>query len=188
MTRQLHITAAAAALVLAAAPVHAQTVNTTTQQLAFNGVAAPGCIMLAASSPDSDNASLTSSTPGAADILIDQLVGADGVPVGATVVLTLPAACNQAHVLTMGSQNGGLVNPDGASVASPFRALLPYAATVAWASGSETYDSANPAVTISQGDAAVGSITVTIEIPAGGAPLVAGAYSDQLVLELAAAG
>ena len=188
MTRRAHILPVAAALAMVSGPVLAQSVEAPARPLAFNGLAAPGCIMQAPSSPSSSNASVTSVAPGAADILFGQLVGEDGVPVGATVVLTVPAACNQAHVLTLASTSGGLANLDGTPVGGPFRALLPYVATVTWGVESETYDSANPPLTIPHGDAAVGSITVIIEIPAGGAPLVAGAYSDQLVLELAAAG
>jgi len=186
MMTRTPLLAAAAALMLTAGAAQAQT--PPTEQLAFNGVAPPGCIMQSATSPSSDNASVSSPSPGAADILIGRLVGEDGVPVGATVILTLPAACNQAHRLSLGSLNGGLVNIDGTPVGGPFRALLPYTVGVSWGGASETYDSATPGVTLSSGDAATGSVTVTIEIPAGGAPLVAGAYSDQLVLELAAAG
>lgn len=187
MTIRFNSLAIGAILALAAGAAQAQSV-TPAQQLAFNGVALPGCVMQTPSAPTSDNASVTSSAPGAADIIISQLVGEDGVPVGATVILTLPASCNQAHSLTLGSQNGGLINVDGTPVGGPFRAILPYVVAIGWGASSETYGSGDPEVTISSGDAATGSVTVTIEIPAGGAPLVAGAYSDQLVLELAAAG
>ena len=84
--------------------------------------------------------------------------------------------------------NGGLINVDGTPAGGPFRSVLPYAVAISWGSGSDTYQSGDPATTISNGDAATGTVTVTIEIPAGGAPLVAGSYSDQLILELAAAG
>lgn len=187
MTRHTHIMVGAALLALAAAgSAQAQTIPN--RQIAFNGEAAPGCIMQSPTSPSADNASVTSPSPGAADIVIGRLVGDDGVSVGATVILTLPAACNQAHRLSLASLNGGLANVDGTPVGGPFRSLLPYTVAVNWGSGAQTYDSGTPGVTLSSGDAAAGSVTVIIEIPAGGAPLVAGAYSDQLVLELAAAG
>jgi hypothetical protein len=180
-----------ALLVLTAgtAPAQAQALSSTpVQQLSFTGEAPAGCMMLTPQSPSSANASMTSSAPGSADIVIAQLVGEDGVSVGATVILTLPAACNQAHVLRLDSVNGGLINVEGTLASGPFRTVLPYAVAISWGSGSETYQSGDAATTLSNGDAATGSVTVTIEIPAGGAPLVAGSYSDQLILELAAAG
>lgn len=187
MTGRSPLLAATALLVLAAGSAQAQTV-TTPRQLAFNGDAPAGCLMQAPLSPSSDNASVTASAPGSADIVIGQLVGDDGVSVGTTVVLSVPAACNQAHTVSLSSVNGGLINADGTPASGPFRAILPYAVAISWGSGSETYESGDPAATIAYGDAATGSVTVTIQIPEGGAPLVAGSYSDQLILELAAAG
>jgi len=185
MTRLAHILAAASLLALTAGAVQAQTAP---QQMTFQGQAPAGCLMQAPLSPSADNASVTASAPGSADIVITQLVGDDGVSEGATVILNVPAACNQAHTVSLISSNGGLLNAEGAPAGGPFRALLPYSVVLSWGSGSETYQSGDPAATISSGDAATGSVTVTIEIPAGGAPLVAGSYSDQLILELAAAG
>lgn len=187
MTRVSHILTATALLALMAGSVQAQSVPVN-QQLAFNGEAPVGCLMLTPQSPSSDNASVTSAAPGAADIVIGQLVGDDGVSVGATIILTVPAACNQAHTVSLDSVNGGLLNVDGTPASGSFRSVLPYSVAVSWGSGSETYESGDPAVTISNGEATTGSVTVTIQIPAGGAPLVAGSYSDQLILELAAAG
>ena len=185
MTRLAHILAATSLLALAAGAAQAQTAP---QQLTFQGDAPAGCLMQAPLSPSSDNASVTSAAPGSADIVIGQLVGDDAVSVGATVVLSVPAACNQAHTVSLVSVNGGLANADGTAASAPFRSILPYSVAVSWGSDAETYQRGDPATTISYGDAATGSVTVTIEIPAGGAPLVAGSYSDQLILELAAAG
>lgn len=187
MTRLSSILTATALLALTAGAAQAQS-TAPARQLAFNGEAAAGCLMQTPQAPTSDNASVTSSGPGSADIVIGQLVGDDGISVGATVILTLPAACNQAHILRLVSVNGGLINVDGTPAGGPFRSVLPYAVAISWGSGSDTYQSGDPATTISNGDAATGTVTVTIEIPAGGAPLVAGSYSDQLILELAAAG
>ncbi len=137
MMNRLHILAATAVLILAAGSARAQSVGPASQQFSFNGVAVPGCVMQPASSPSSNNASVTSSAPGAADIVIGQLVGDDAVSVGATVILTLPAACNQAHTISLGSINGGLINLDGTPTGGPFRDVLPYTVAINWGVGSQ---------------------------------------------------
>ena len=157
-------------------------------QAMFRGVAPGACQMSSGAAPLLENAAVTAMTPGAADLAINQLVDGDSVPLGATVVLTLPAICNQAHTVSLSSLNGGL-RSDGPIVSSgPFRSTLPYTVTVAWAGGARTFQTNNDQISINVPDAAVGSVTVTIVIPAGGDPLAAGAYTDELVLELGAAG
>ncbi len=188
MTRRLDISLIALGAVGLAGGAAAQTVSPAAQQLSFTGDAPPGCLMQTPSSPTSDNASVTAASPGSADIVIGQLVGEDAVPVGATVILSLPAACNQAHTLSLASLNGGLANEDGAPGAGGFRSLVPYSVALNWGGAGQTYESGDPALEVPLGDAASGAVTVTIQIPAGGQPLTAGTYSDQLVLELAAAG
>ena len=188
MTRAPGILVLVAGAAGLAATAQAQTISPATQQMSFTGEAPPGCLMEAPTSPTSDNASVTAASPGSADIVIGQLVGDDAVPVGATVILSLPAACNQAHTLSLASQNGGLANDDSSTAAGGFRSLVPYSVALDWAGGAQTYQSGDPALEVPLGDAAAGAVTVTIAIPAGGQPLTAGTYSDQLVLELAAAG
>lgn len=157
-------------------------------QATFRGSAPGACQMSAGAAPLLQNAGMTALTPGGADLAINQLVDADSVPLGATVVLTLPAICNQAHTVSLSSLNGGL-RGDGPSVsAGPFRSTLPYSVTVAWAGGARTFQTNSDQISIDVPDAAIGSVTVTIVIPAGGDPLAAGAYTDELVLELGAAG
>ena len=162
--------------------------NTATIQTTFRGQVDPACLLSIPSSPTSENAQLGAAGPGSADISIGQLAGDDGASLGATIVLVLPAVCNQAHTLNLASLNGGLLGDGPAPTGGPFRSNLPYSVTVAWAGGEQSFLTEDDALSFAVGDAAVGSVTVTIQIPPGGAPLAAGAYSDELILELGAAG
>lgn len=158
------------------------------RELGLNGDIPAGCIMAAPTAPSAQNATATALASGTADVVITRLVGDDGAPLGAQMTLNLPSACNQSHTLSISSLNGGMTNPDAGAPGAAFRTVLPYQVVVTWAGQTRTFDSAASAATVAVGDAARGDLSVTIQISPGGAPLVAGSYSDQLVLELGVAG
>lgn len=162
--------------------------DTATIQATFRGDAPAGCLMSVPTAPTSDNAQVGSLSPGSADIAISQMVDQNASPLGATIVLLLPAVCNQAHTLSLSSLNGGLLGDGTQPAGGPFRSLLPYSVTVSWAGGEQLLLTPDQNLSVAFGDAAAGVVTVTIQIPQGGAPLVAGAYTDEIVLELGAAG
>ncbi len=166
----------------------AQTTELTTPvQASFHGTAPAGCRISTGSAPTSENVQIGALSAGSAAIAINQMVDEGAAPLGATVVLVLPAVCNQAHTLNLSSLNGGLLG-DGPAGVGAFRSLLPYSVTVAWAGGEQLLLTSDQTLSVVFGDAAAGVVTVTIQIPQGGAPLVAGAYTDEIVLELGAAG
>lgn len=172
-----------------ATPVLAQSIDGSAAiQTTFRGAVAAGCRVSTATTTTASNASVSALSPGSADIAISQLVDDDGTVVGSTVVLSLPAVCNQAHTLNLESLRGGLQGNGPPLAGGPFRTLVPYTVTVDWAGGSQLFATGDESLSLSIGDAATGPVTVTIQIPAGGAPLASGTYSDELVLELGAAG
>jgi hypothetical protein len=177
-----------AALALPAGAAAAQTAETGAIQATFRGNAPAGCLMSSPSAPTSENVSVGALSPGSADIAISQMVGDDATALGATIVLVLPAVCNQAHTLNLSSLNGGLLGDGEAPISGAFRSLVPYSVTVNWAGGEQVLLTSDQELSVPFGDAAAGVVTVTIQIPPGGAPLVAGAYTDEIVLELGAAG
>lgn len=177
------------ALGLAAAPALAQ--DTTAPgaiQATFQGAADAGCRMDTPLADSVQNAALQNATPSSADIAITRMVDDDGAVIGSTIVLMLPVICNQAHRISLSSARGGLSTDIAAPAGGPFRSSVPYAVRLDWAGVSQTFDSDSGDAVFPVGDAARGELGVTIEIPAGGAPLTAGAYSDELVLQLSAAG
>jgi hypothetical protein len=169
-------------------PAAAQTApETSNVQATFRGTAVGGCRLSTPTSSSVDNVSVGALTPGSADITFNQLVGANSTAVGATVVLVMPAVCNQAHTLSLSSLNGGLLG-DGPVTAGPFRSNLPYNVTVSWAGTQQSFTTGGGNLSLPLSNAVADNLTVTIQIPAGGAPLAAGNYADELVLELGAAG
>lgn len=187
MRQRLSFAALAVGFSAMAGSAFAQALPTQdSEQVTFQGTAPAGCLIAAAEATFVGNATISNLGPGTADIAITQLVDENGEPVGAEIILTLPATCNQSHTLSLSSQNGALFNPDGAP-GGPFRNALPYTVTVAWAGQSQTVSSDAGGLVVSYGDAGAGSVVITIRIPSGGDPLTAGAYADQLIFELGAA-
>lgn len=176
------------ALLGTAVPAAAQAVDgAATVQTTFRGGADPACRLGTPAASEAQNISVEALSPGAAELAISQLVGDAGTSLGATIILEVAAVCNQAHVVTLTSRNGALTT--GAATASgPFRASLPYGVTVDWAGQQRVLNTEAGQISVDLPDAASGSVTVVIEIPPGGAPLVAGAYSDELILELGVVG
>lgn len=157
-------------------------------QATIGGLATPGCRLQTPVSPSADNAQVGGLAPGSADIAITRLVGDDSRSIGAAVELVLPATCNQAHTLNISSAKGALASDGPALTGGVFRSRLPYGVTVSWAGGERVFESSGDALAFAVGNAATGSVTLKIEIPAGGEPLAAGAYSDELILALGVAG
>ncbi|MCC7267268.1 MAG: hypothetical protein IT546_07995 [Caulobacteraceae bacterium] len=189
MTRAARTLAIVAALATAASTAAAQDVlPSSTIQATFRGVAPAGCRLDAPTAPSTSNATVGGLAPGSAEIAFNPLVGDDSAPLGASVRLVLPAICNQAHTLSLTSVNGGLKNAAGPPPSGPFRAVLPYNVVVTWAGEDQSFASGQGATLMNIGDAVSDVVTVTIQLPAGGAPLTAGTYSDELVLELGVAG
>lgn len=184
-----HARIAAIGLVIGSAgPALAQTPAPVENQATFQGSAPAACLLSTPSPVSASNAVVGGLAPGSADISISELVGEDGLSLGATIVLAVPALCNQAHVLDLASLRGGMKSDGPEITGGVFRSTLPYVVQVGWAGATQAYQSDGDALSIPINDAASGVITFTIQIPAGGAPLAAGAYSDGLVLELGVAG
>ena len=178
---------AASALTGASASAQIAPVLPVPAEFGFSGEVTAGCLMSTPTAPTLNNASASSLTPGSADILVTQMVGDDGVPVGAVIILDLPSICNQAHTLSLSSLSGGMINPEAGGDTGSFRGALPYTVQVNWGGVVQTYQTGDPVLSLPVGNASTGQVVLTIQIPAGGAPLVAGVYSDQLGHELGAA-
>ncbi len=169
-------------------PAAAQDEPNSSLQATFRGSAPGGCRISAPSTTSQQNATATGLAPGSANIAVNQIVGEDGEPLGATIVMVIPATCNQAHTINLQSLNGGLTSSGPAVTGGPFRSSLAYTVTVDSERGRQVFTSSDSLLAVSFNDASNEPVTVTIQIPAGGGPLTAGAYSDELVLEFGVAG
>lgn len=192
MTRALLSCAVVLAAMAAAGAADAQAAlaqpDAVSSQFTLQGGVRAGCRIGQPATPTATNATVGAVGPGSAEVSITRLVDDQGRSLGATIIVVLPATCNQAHKITLASPNGGLVSDAPAVAAGPFRSSLPYQVTVDWGATPSVWSSTDDPLDLAVGDAASGPVTLTIEIPAGGAPLSAGAYGDQLILEFGVTG
>jgi hypothetical protein len=186
----------AAALILfaLAAPAAGQAVVNedaarTTQMIQVSGIAPPACLVRPASGQRGINATFESAgSSGTVNIsnLVDP-VSARVLP--SRITLTLPITCNSAHVVRLRSA-GGALRREGAAVVpgAVFTDQLPYEYGLRWAGGGTlSPQQSSQAVTVAANGAASGVAEVTLDVPGGGRPLVAGRYGDTIIVELGAA-
>lgn len=178
---------AAAAVLAAASAAQAQSVDGRSQEIQIVGEAPPACVVVAAPTASGDNAIFASTSTRGAEVNITQFVDPLTAQVRPTQInLALPVICNTGHRVIVRTVNGGLAREGGAGPAqSGFRQLVPYSVSASWAGLNSTkVSSASGALTIDRSEGAAGDLGIQIQVPQGGEPLVAGAYSDQVIIEL----
>lgn len=151
-------------------------------QLVITGQAPQACIISGTVQSSETNATV-SAGPTAAQVVVAQLVDANSVPETATANLQLPVICNTANVLSISTANGALTLQGTAPAAAGFRSQLPYTLSASWAGQAQTVNSGT-ALQIASANAATGTVSLNIDIPGGGEPLLAGTYSDSIVVQL----
>lgn len=187
MIRTLIVTVA----LLAPAALSAQQAADLSQgRLDIEGVANPACVIRGPSSAVGNNMRFDPAGPTAGQVGITNFVDNNAVSRGGTINIALPVICNSAHRVIVRSANGGL-RRQGAAVAvqgNQFVQFFPYQVTTQWGgqNGQLTTDQGGT-LTIDTGEARAGQLGLSINVAAGGRPLVAGTYSDQIVVELQAA-
>lgn len=159
------------------------------RDLSFEGSVAPACVMRQPNSVRQNNATVTVGTTG--DVNVDLQSGfldrTTGVPNAVDVAISFPITCNTAHSIHVESQRGGLVNPAVTGTDGPFRSRLDFTLELRWAGGTQTFDTTSARMMdVAIPNAATGSADVRIAIPGGGTPLVAGIYSDTIIIQIEA--
>lgn len=184
MMRQYALAALAALAIPAAAA--AQTQDTGQGRLEIIGEAPSACLISAAPTTGGTNSSFVSATQSSAEVRITNMVDPQtGQATPATINLALPIICNANHHVVVRTANGGLAREGAPAPAPGFRELVPYNVTASWAGTTASGSSQDsPSVDILTGDGAAGDLSINIQVPGGGDPLVAGAYSDELIIEL----
>lgn len=182
MKRRLSI-----ALACVMAPMAAAAQTTTTQgRLDIVADAPSACVVASAASVAGANATFQAASDGA-EVRITGLIDPQtSLARASSINVLLPITCNTAHRLVLSSDNGGLLRAGSGDqdVAGGFREFVPYRMSVSWSGQSVSAASTQGPVSINVGDGAAGEASVTIDIPAGGDPLVSGAYADAVVIEL----
>lgn len=175
---------------MAASPAAAQAGDVARGRVEIAGRTPPACLIRTARAGEALNASFAPSGPSSGEIRIAELVDPQTAqPRAAAMVIELPVVCNAAHRLTLSSANGGLLreggDPRNRQTASGFGELLGYQLDASWGGRVLILDAAEaPLAALDIPDGATGDLSLRLSIPAGGGPLVAGRYSDTVVIEL----
>lgn len=157
-------------------------------RLELVGTAYPSCVIRGPSSAVGTNMRFEPGSASAGQISIGEFVDTNAVSRGGSIEITLPVVCNSAHRVVVRSGNGGLRRQGAAVQATGFSQLFPYRVTTDWGGqrGDLNTDQSGTLI-LNTGEARAGQLSLSINVAAGGRPLVAGTYSDQIVVELQAA-
>jgi hypothetical protein len=150
------------------------------------GEAPSACVLAPPTAGASANAVLQQTGDRSSEVRITRLVDPQTLqPQAASISLAFPLVCNAAHRLIVRTARGGLTLDTPAPAASGFRDHVSYTVAADWAgmSAEGASDSKRP-VDIRLNDGAAGVVSVNIQIRGGGEPLVAGPYSDSVIVEL----
>jgi hypothetical protein len=182
----LRCTCLVLACVLAPISAFAQT-TVPSGRLDIVADAPSACVAASPGSAAGANATFQSLSAGAAEVRITEMIDPQTSQARASSInILLPIICNTAHRLVLRSGNGGLLRDGGNAQqqAGGFREFVPYQVSASWSGQDVSASSDQGDVSINVGDGAAGEASVTIDVPAGGAPLVAGGYGDSVVIEL----
>ena len=178
-----------AAALLAPMLATAQTTEVGRARLDLAGQAPSVCVISGPTAVSGANATFSPDGAQQGQITITELADPQtAVPQAASINLALPVICNAAHSVVISTTNGGLARAGAAAgnaEVNGFRQFVPYQLSVSWAGQSANATSqAGPTITIKSNDGAAGQLSLVVKVPGGGAPLVAGAYGDQVVVQL----
>jgi hypothetical protein len=188
--RAFIVTIVAAALTgaMGASAAQAQDLSRTTQQLHMQGDAPVGCVANAARASNQRNASYQDNGPTGGVVVFPNLVDeATAATRESSIELSVPVVCNTSHNITVRSYNGGLVRL-GANAARSgsggFSEQQNYDVGLQWQQQTVKLSGATPSAAIFYNQPAKGDLIVDIAVPRGINPLVAGTYTDAVVVEI----
>ena len=176
------------AAVLGAAPAQAQELNRASQRLELLGDAPVGCIANSARASGLRNATFQDNGPSGGVVVFPQLVdGTTAMARESAIELAVPVVCNTSHTVTVRSYNGGLLRQGAQGTgrsSGGFSEFQAYQVGVQWQGQRVQVGGQSGSASIAWGQPAKGDLTVDITVPQGTAPLVAGTYTDAVVVEI----
>lgn len=171
-----------------AGTAQAQELDRASQQVVMRGDAPVGCVANSARAGNALNASWQEQGPNGGRVVITSLVDDTSATARASAIqLSLPVICNSSHRITVRSSNGGLLrqgasgNRNGRGGFSEFQA---YDVALQWQQQVVRIGGNTGTATLNQAQPAKGDLVVDIAVPRGTTPLVAGTYSDAVVVEI----
>jgi len=179
-----------AALVLAfsASGAMAQDVTHATQRLELHGDAPAGCVANSARASKQVGTLYQDNGPTGGVVTFPNLVDETTAAARASSIeLALPVVCNTSHLITVRSYNGALVRL-GANAArggsGGFSEMQTYDVGLQWQQRTVQLGTQTASAAISYNQPAKGDLIVDIAVPRGTNPLVAGTYTDAVVVEI----
>lgn len=184
MTRSLVLIALTA---LAATSAQAQVVDTASQRFDLAGRAQAACVIAQPTVSQSVNASYSATGVNSGQITISQLVDSlNATSLESRLQLDLPVTCNSSHRVVVRSANGGLVRTGARGNSAGrggFVEAMDYNLGVDWHGTSRSLPSSQGLTSIDSAEPAKGDLTLNFSTSAGNGPLVAGQYTDSIVVE-----
>ncbi|ADP72377.1 hypothetical protein Rvan_3181 [Rhodomicrobium vannielii ATCC 17100] len=157
------------------------------QAIVLQGRAQPVCHFEAARAVRSTNMAVGGGSASQNILSVTQLIDSNARAVATSIAVTLKGMCNHPHVMTVSSGNGGLDPQTRTEAGSGFVQRFNYGASVAWGpsvvtlqtggiQGQSTPEAVAPG-------AVSGDLRIDIEVDdPGDSPVVAGTYTDNLVI------
>lgn len=177
--------------VIAAAPVHAQSLDTATRNVDLAGNAPAACVIAQPTASQTVNASFSATGATSGQITITQLADSENaMSLESAIRIDLPVTCNSSHHVTVRSSNGRLQRTGGGNAAQTtagFIDVMNYQLAVDWDGATRSMSSSEGTRSIETPHAAKGDLTLNFSTAAGSGPLVAGQYTDAIVVEFVAA-
>ena len=154
----------------------------------MRGDAPVGCIANAARASNQRNATYQDNGPTGGVVVFPNLVDETTAATReSSIELAVPVICNTSHQITVRSYNGGLVRL-GANAARSgsggFSEVQTYDVGLQWQQQTVRLGGQTPSAVISYNQPAKGDLIVDIAVPRGANPLVAGTYTDAVVVEI----
>lgn len=178
---------AALALAFSATGAMAQDTTHATQRLEFHGDAPAGCVANSARASKQNGTIYQDNGPTGGVVTFPNLVDQSTAAARASSIqLAVPVVCNTSHVITVRSYNGALVRQGagGANSAGGFSESQTYGVALQWQNLTTTLGGGTTNAAIAYGQPAKGDLTIDIAVPRGTQPLVAGTYTDAVVVEI----
>lgn len=173
---------------IGASAAQAQELTRAVQRVELHGDAPAACVANGGRAANPVNASFQSTGPNSGTVLLPLFVDtATATTRGSSIEVAVPVICNTSHTITVRSANGGLLR-EGAAAARTgsggFSEFQAYDVGLQWQQQVMRLGGATSSATLVYAQPAKGDLIVNITVPRGTAPLVAGTYSDSVVVEI----
>ncbi len=162
-----------------------QAATTTSRPLQVNGAVPVRCKISLPAAGASLNTTFSAESNGG-ELDLTDFVGQDAKTHATEGAIRLPILCSGAYALTITSHGGGLSNQSSNTASGGFAVHVDYLLSASWAGATRSVQTSGAEVTLdlSQSGAQSGDLSVAFSLPAGLGPLVAGAYRDEIIIQL----